>query len=398
MIEKAQISGAGTVSSSNRAPPLIKYTLRGLQSCWMPSIGRWSHIYHLDGRAEPNQSVPSSDVFYSLNVLLGLSKISHYQNLHGYDIPEIFRRCVELVPVVGTPRYSYGIALWAAADLNLPIPSKSLTAITAVVEERNNWIKFSAQDLGMLLTGYVRFAERDPNGSWAATAHELFKYLAERFSCPSGLFYNTAATGRRQFSSFATHTYLTLACFVYGEWASNQRALALAKGSSRKLIELQGPQGEWPWFFYTPAGRVVDYYEIYSVHQEGMAPAFLGHAERHAVPDARHALIRGFNWIFGQNQINRSMLWKREGLICRSQLRKGELDNKYKRAARAVFNAVLGRSAKLVSPSELQLRLECRSYELGWILYSFGRRTDLPEIVNHPEFAESLNSDIAASR
>jgi hypothetical protein len=24
------------------------------------------------------------------------------------------------------------------------------------------------------------------------------------------------------------------------------------------------------------------------------------------------------------------MLWKKEGLICRSQIRKGELDNKYK--------------------------------------------------------------------
>jgi hypothetical protein len=50
--------------------------LRGLKSCWMPEIGRWSHIFYLDGRVNPNRSVPSSDVFYSLNVMLGLSKIA----------------------------------------------------------------------------------------------------------------------------------------------------------------------------------------------------------------------------------------------------------------------------------------------------------------------------------
>jgi len=74
-----------------------------------------------------------------------------------------------------------------------------------------------------------------------------------------------AAIGaRRRFSSFATHTYLTLACYKFGEWSGNKRALALAKASTRTLIELQGPRGEWPWFFYTPGRRVVDWYEVYS--------------------------------------------------------------------------------------------------------------------------------------
>jgi len=218
-------------------------------------------------------------------------------------------------------------------------------------------------------------------------AHSLFAFLADRFSCPSGLFYDAPAGSRRNFSSFATHTYLTLACFTYGEWSGDERALNLAKKCTAKLIELQGPQGEWPWFFYTPSGRVVDFYEVYSVHQGGMAPAFLAHAERHGVPGAREALVKGFKWILGHNQLNRSMLWKKEGLICRSQIRKGELDNKYKRAARAIGNAITGRSARLIDPSDLEVRLECRSYELGWILYSFGQRSDLSELQDHPEFA-----------
>ncbi|HXW93213.1 MAG TPA: hypothetical protein VEK33_21880 [Terriglobales bacterium] len=366
--------------------PLIAYTLRGLRSCWMPESGRWSHIYHLDGRAEPNESVPESDVFYSLNVLLGFSRIAHLELNHGFDLPQIFQQTVALVPKLDSPKYAYGMALWAGAALALEIPGETLAAITSLVEERKHWKTFRAQDLGMILIGCVEQAARSESRRWAATAHDLFAFLRQHYSCPSGLFFDQAAGSRRGFSSFATHTYLTLASYLYGEWSGNEQALRLAKESTRKLIELQGPQGEWPWFYYTPGGRVVDFYEIYSVHQQGMAPAFLECAERHGVAGATEALVKGFKWIFGQNQMNRSMLWKREGLICRSQIRKGELQHKWKRAVRAIAKALTGASATMIDPSQLELRLECRSYELGWILWSFGRRTDLTEIVCHSDF------------
>ena len=42
--------------------PLVNYALNGLEKCWLPQHGRWSHIYHLDGRDQPNESVPHSDV------------------------------------------------------------------------------------------------------------------------------------------------------------------------------------------------------------------------------------------------------------------------------------------------------------------------------------------------
>lgn len=373
-------------TTDDPASPLIAYTLRGLRSCWMPESGRWSHIYHLDGRAEPNESVPESDVFYSLNVLLGFSRIAHLELNHGFDLAKIFEQTVALVPKLDSPKYAYGMALWAGAALELEIPGETLAAITSLVEDRKLWKTFRAQDLGMILIGCVEQAARTEDRRWASTAHDLFAFLSEHYSCPSGLFFDAATGNRRGFSSFATHTYLTLASYLYGAWSGNEQALRLAKASTRKLIELQGPQGEWPWFYYTPGGRVVDFYEIYSVHQQGMAPAFLECAERHGVPGATEALVKGFKWIFGQNQMNRSMLWKREGLICRSQIRKGELQHKWKRAVRAMAKALTGASATLIDPTALELRLECRSYELGWILWSFGRRTDLTEIVCHSDF------------
>jgi hypothetical protein len=375
---------ARAASPSREVSPLIAYVLRGLRHCWMPELGRWSHIYHLDGRSEPNQSLPESDVFYTLNVLLGFSRIGRLASSHAFNLPEIFRTNVALVPKLNSPKYAYGMALWAAAELGFDIPADTRTAITSVVENREHWKDFRAQDLGLILIGCVEQARRD-GGRWASTAHDLFAFLNARYSCPSGLFYDAAVGPRRRFSSFATQTYLTLACYKFGEWSGNTRALALAKACTRTLIDLQGPQGEWPWFYYTPKGRVVDWYEVYSVHQEGMAPAFLECAEQHEVPDATQALVKGFRWIFGQNQLNRSMLFRRLGLICRSQVRKGEVGDKRKRAIRAIGNALSGRSDGLIDSSALELRLECRSYELGWILWSFGRRNDLAEIQFHAD-------------
>jgi hypothetical protein len=85
-------------------------------------------------------------------------------------------------------------------------------------------------------------------------------------------------------------------------------AIEMARACTRKLIKLQGPQGEWPWFFDAEQGRVLDFYEVYSVHQYGMAPAFLECAEHHDVQEARDALIKGFKWVLGDNQLQRPTL------------------------------------------------------------------------------------------
>jgi hypothetical protein len=53
---------------------------------------------------------------------------------------------------------------------------------------------------------------------------------------------------------------------------------------------------------------------------------------------------------------------------------------------------MLRREAILVNPAGLELRRECRSYELGWILWSFGQRSDLPELTHHEMFAEAVSS------
>jgi hypothetical protein len=118
-----------------------------------------------------------------------------------------------------------------------------------------------------------------------------------------------------------------------------------------------------------------------------MAPAFLHHAISHGVPGAREALVKGFLWLFGDNEMGISMLRPDERMFYRSQVREGELDSLRARARRSLVNAVLRRSDNVANHRQLVLRNECRSYELGWILWSFGSRDDYPELTERSEFA-----------
>ena len=152
------------------------------------------------------------------------------------------------------------------------------------------------------------------------------------------------------------------------------------------MITLQGPRGEWGWFYYVPRGQIVDFYEIYSVHQHGMAPAFLHPAVAHGVPGAREALVRGFLWLFQHNEMGISMIRPNEKMFYRSQARAGEINSIRRRILRSIANAALGQSDTVGNHRGMVLRNECRSYELGWILWSFGERNDYCELTERPEF------------
>jgi len=365
-----------------RNSPLVHYALSGLQRCWLPEHGRWSHIYHLDGRDPPNESLPSSDVFYTLNVLLGMSRLHEIpESIH---IAETFRRNVVRLTRIPVPKYAFGMALWAAAELKFDVPEEVARHLNGLLSEKN-WRHFRAQDLGMLLTGIVAQA-RVGRKDWYHLAAALFSFLTERYHSQSGLFFDSSSGFRRRFASFATQTYLTIACYHYGEFTGNSAAIAMANGCAGKLIALQGEHGEWPWFFDAQYGRVLDFYEVYSVHQYGMAPALLECAERHDVAGARDALIKGFRWVLGENQLRKSMLIPELQLSIRSQVRKSELRSKHNRVLRAVRNTYLGYSSTLIDPDDVGVRLECRSYELGWILWSFAQRSDLCQLTHNPAF------------
>ena len=104
--------------------PLVAYALDGLRHCWMPEVGRYSHRYRFD-REAPNESVAPSEIFYTLNVLLGFSRLPEAAIRADIDAAAVFEDCCRAATTVPLRVYGYGMALWAGAALGIA-PSGAL--------------------------------------------------------------------------------------------------------------------------------------------------------------------------------------------------------------------------------------------------------------------------------
>jgi hypothetical protein len=380
------ILGGAKVSRRAETTPLVDYALRGLQRCWLSETRRYSHRFRFD--VEPqNESVPASDLLYTLNVMLGLSRLSRETTarVHG-DVAATYARCCDAVTETDRPVRARGLAVWAGAVLNLSPPGRLLDQVRSLATDRRALMAMTAQDAAMLASGAVELAAAE-GADWRGIADKFAAHLRDRYyDRNTRLFYNQPSGPRRRFSSFASQVYPLLALYRYAETRGTDWASRLANEVAARLITLQGSRGEWPWFYYVPQGRAVDFYEVYSVHQHGMAPAFLHSAAEHGVVDARHALRKGFDWLFGDNEMHVSMLRKDVSMFYRSQARAGELGTRWRRVGRSIANSLLHCSDAPERHHGLVLRPECRSYELGWLLWSFGGRSDYPELTQHREF------------
>ncbi len=130
--------------------------------------------------------------------------------------------------------------------------------------------------LGMLsLTGVIAQLKAGEE-RWRKFTQPLFSFLVgRRYHSKSELFFDAAVGYRRRFASLRdTNVPDDCVLSLWRAYGRRQFAIDMARDCARKLIKLQGPQGEWPWFFDAAQGQVLDFYEVYSVHQYGMAPAF----------------------------------------------------------------------------------------------------------------------------
>ena len=128
---------------------------------------------------------------------------------------------------------------------------------------------------------------------------------------------------RRRFPNFATQIYSVLALAVVARHGLDDRALPAAIATADRLLEMQLPDGGWPWLFDAERGTVVERYEIYSVHQDAMAPmALLELWEVCRDPRFTDAVARGLAWIHGGNELGMNMVDRANGLVLRSIRRK----------------------------------------------------------------------------
>ncbi len=190
-----------------------------------------------------------------------------------------------------------------------------------------------------------------------------------------GLLRHGGSGRRARFPNFATQIYGVLALTTAAKQGVDERARAAARRAADRVIALQLGDGGWPWLFDAERGRVVERYEVYSVHQHAMAPMAL--LELHELTGEDHyraAAVRGLPWIHGRNEVGADMVRRDEGLILRSIRRRRGLDRLalYAKTAAATAGLAWDRPGRL-----LELNRTCRPYELGWLLEAWAGREAL---------------------
>jgi len=302
---------------------------------------------------------------YSLICLLGLQRAK----ATGLDVPiDPAELRDSVMDQIDSPEMTAGdlaLLLWADSRAEM-------SAMDAIGYRLHKRLGADFPDLEGLELSWVVI------GAAEAGAYELCDRALERqiarASAPGRLFRHHDAGRRARFPNFATQIYGVLALAVAARNGhGGDRALAMARRVAGRLLELQRPDGGWPWIFDADRGTVVEPYEIYSVHQDAMAPmALLELSEVTGDSRYRDAAVRGLDWIFGQNDLRREMLDRDAGILYRSIRRKRGFDRTLLYANTATSMAAKPLLARAKGP--LEVNPTDRPYHLGWILEAWAGR------------------------
>ncbi len=231
-------------------------------------------------------------------------------------------------------------------------------------------------ELGWIVTGLAHHVAGGGSVIGTRLLAESLDQLLVRNRAQSHLFRHFGARGwRRRFPNFATQIYSVLALAVVGRHGLDERALPAARAAADRLLAMQLPDGGWPWLFDAERGTVVERYEVYSVHQDAMAPmAMFELSDATGDPRYREAAVRGLRWIFGDNELGANMVDRENGLVLRSIRRRRGLDRLWLAAKTGASVAGLptpGSTARLTEPNPTD-----RPYHFGWVLEAWCGRED----------------------
>jgi len=353
--------------------------LRGLTPMYSPGTRLFSNSYRLAEGSMVNVEEASPQFKYTLNCLMGM----HKAGKAGYPLfcdPALdFTEVAAGGGALLADPENLAAALWGAVSLGADVPSALSDRMRKLISGSGGGY-LTAQALAwMILASVPSESPTRPN------LQSLVDLILDRYVHPETSLVRHVTIGyRKSIASFAASCYTAYALLTVAARTGDRRAHEVGLRIARSLVRLQGPQGQWAWFYHVPRGMVLDYYPVYSVHQHSMAPLFLlagldlGHSE------FREPLVRGFKWILRTNEAGAKMVCPERQVIWRS-VERSRRSARLVRALSAILPARGG--AHIATDSQgLRLNTECRSYELGWGLWAFAGREDFDEILNDPAF------------
>jgi hypothetical protein len=359
-----------TVSSTDPMPPtrdsavgeLIAFALDSLPAMQLPSgLFAWERRA---GEAAPR----GHSLRYTLMVLLGV----HRARAEGYDVPlDVERIEAALMAELGSPELApgdFGLHLWLDERAAHGQGEELVDGLERSLDVSGGLSARVGMELGWIVSGLARHVAAGGEDARPLLQAALDQLLGSN-RAPSGLFRHGGEGRRRRFPNFATQIYSVLALAQVGAAGLDERALPAARAAADKLLELQLPDGGWPWVFDAETGRVVERYEVYSVHQDAMAPmGMFALTEATGEPRYAAAALAGLNWIFGANELGVNMIELGEHIVDRSIRRRRPWSKArlYGNTAAALVTgrAPSGPAARFM----LERNRTDRPYHFGWVL------------------------------
>jgi hypothetical protein len=305
---------------------------------------------------------------YTLMVELGLMQAQAAGYLVPFDLDEVNAVAWRELGAGKLTPGDIGLMLWAEARREGPYGDELANRLDAALAATGGLGARLGMELGWIVTGLAHHCAGAGSTTGARLLADALDQLLLRNRTPNGLVRHFGDAGwRRRFPNFATQIYSVLALAVVARHGLDDRALPAAIATTERLLETQLPDGGWPWLFDAERGTVVERYEIYSVHQDAMAPmALLELWEICQDPRYIAAVARSLAWIEGRNDLGMKMIDRDYGLVLRSIRRKPGQNRLWAGARTAASFAglpVRGASARLTETNPTD-----RPYHFGWVL------------------------------
>jgi hypothetical protein len=313
---------------------------------------------------------------YTIMTLLGLRELERTGARIPFDTNEIyasFMRDISWIHGAG----DWGLFIWLAATFapdqldDVFRRCQVQTVLDQYVDARAARTMELAWFLAGLSHATLACPEKFPD--LKGLADKTYRLL-EKNHGKSGYFghlsTSKSASGffRGKIGSFADQIYPVYAMSKYSVAFQEEAASKSALACARAICEAQGELGQWWWLYDSKSGRISSKYSVYSVHQQGMAPMGLIAAEEATGHSFQEPILKGLRWIYGANELGVDMRDLSTNLIWRCISPQQE-SGKYV----SVLRSMAGMSGAEFSSSELKVLHEDRPYELGWLLYAFGR-------------------------
>jgi hypothetical protein len=264
------------------------------------------------------------------------------------------------------------LAAWARAEVAAEVDHVLLGDLADRLSARSI---VPIVDLAWTLTAAVAAAELGyPTDLARAAAAQLLAAQG-----PAGAFghrapLTTLPAYRRHVGCFADQVYPIQALARWSRYAG-EPALAAAERCAAVIVARQGDHGQWWWHYDRRDGSVVEGYPVYSVHQHGMAPMALDDLRRAGGTDYGDQALRGLRWVETHPEVVADLVDERLGAVWRKVGRreKAKVVRGLAAATTALRPGLTPPGLDRLAPATV-IDYECRPYELGWLLYSWGGR------------------------